>query len=78
MYRHYVTINKVKYTFDYSETARFNEADFRCKEDNSFYLMDLGDTKAETKRLQKLYEQDEEGFFYIPIEDVSCIGAEPA
>lgn len=77
MYRHYMTIERTKYTFDYSESPTFKTSDFLYKDDPTFYYVQLGDTQEEYDKLDSMYEVDKEGFYIVPVEDVTTIGSEP-
>lgn len=77
MYRHYMTIERTKYTFDYSNSPVFDTDQFLHPEDETFYYVQLGDSQAEYDKLDSMYEVDEEGFYIVPIEDVTTVGSEP-
>lgn len=77
MYRQYMTIERVKYTFDYSKSPTFDTDKLLHPEDETFYYVQLGDTQAEYDKLDSMFEVDEEGFYIVPVEDVTTIGSEP-
>lgn len=77
MYRHYMTIKRVKYTFDYSDSPAFKTNKLLHPEDKTFYYVQLGDSQAEYKKLDSMYEVDKEGFYFVPVEDVTTLGSEP-
>lgn len=76
-YRHYMTIEGVKYTFDYSNSPTFKTNKLLHPEDKTFYYVQLGDSQAEYKKLDSMYEVDKEGFYFVPVEDVTTLGSEP-
>lgn len=76
-YRHYMTIEGVKYTFDYSNSPAFKTNKLLHKDDPTFYHVQLGDTQEEYDKLDSMYEVDKEGFYIVPAEDVTTLGSEP-
>ena len=76
-YRHYMTIEGVKYTFDYSNSPTFKTNKLLHPEDKTFYYVQLGDSQAEYKKLDSMYKVDKEGFYFVPVEDVTTLGSEP-
>lgn len=76
MYRHYVVIDCVKYTFNYSKSVKGSPQDYLHPEDDTFYLLDLGDTDKEFDVLDGMFELTDEGYI-VPKECITTFGVEP-
>lgn len=72
-----MTIERTKYTFDYSKSPTFKTNQLLHPDDETFYYVQLGDSQAEYDKLDSMYEVDKEGFYIVPVEDVTTLGSEP-
>lgn len=77
MFRHYMTIEGKRYTFDYSNSPVFKTDQLIHPDDKTFYYVQLGDSQEEYDKLDSMYEVDKEGFYTVPVEDVTTIGSYP-
>ena len=72
-YEHYVIIDRVRYPYHYARSIYVPIYD-QISEDGLYYILDI-----DSDHLRTIYEihPDDSDFIFIPILDVTTIGAKP-